>query len=132
MKFIFDFDDVLFNNTKQFKPHMYMCLEKAGVPRSIAEPYYKEVRVNKFWLKDLLLHFSLNENLYEEILEKSENYLNEELINVVKKLGKENCYILTHGGEEFQLDKIKRTGISHLFTDIIITFNTKTTAIEEI
>ncbi|MEK7539555.1 MAG: hypothetical protein AAB595_02880, partial [Patescibacteria group bacterium] len=68
MKFIFDFDDVLFNNTKQFKEHMYMCLEKAGVSRNVAEKYYKEIRGGKFWLKKMLIHFSIQESLYEKIL----------------------------------------------------------------
>lgn len=132
MKYIFDFDDVLFNNTKEFKPYMYTCLEKAGVPRNIAEPYYKEIRVNRFWLKNLLSHFSLNESLYEEILKESKKFINKNLINLVKKLGKENCFILTHGGEEFQLDKIKRTGVTPLFSDIIVVFSKKTEIIEKI
>ena len=51
MKYIFDFDDVLFNNTKQFKEHMYACLEKAGVSRGKAEEYYNTVRENRFSLK---------------------------------------------------------------------------------
>src|SRR3989338_2994876 len=122
MKYIFDFDDVLFNNTRQFKPHMYACFKKAGVPRNMAEPYYKEVRVDRFWLKNLLLHFSIKESLYEEIMKKCNHFINKKLITVIKKLGKENCYILTHGGEEFQLDKIKRTGIIPLFSDIIVVF----------
>ena len=71
MKYIFDFDDVLFHNTKQFKKHMFMCLEKAGASGAETEKYYKEVRVNDFWLKKLLVHFSLKENLYEEILKKT-------------------------------------------------------------
>jgi FMN phosphatase YigB (HAD superfamily) len=134
MKFIFDFDDVLFNNTKEFKPYMYGILEKAGVPRDIAEPYYKQVRVNEFWLKDLLKHFSLDVSLYEKILDKNiiKEFLNKELIDLVFKLGKENCYILTHGGTEFQLDKIGRTGIIPLFSEVISVFTKKTKNIERI
>ncbi|MFA5791586.1 MAG: hypothetical protein WC884_00945 [Candidatus Paceibacterota bacterium] len=132
MKYILDFDDVLFNNTKEFKPYMYGCLEKAGVPREVAEPYYKIVRINKFWLKDLLFHFSLKESLYEEILKGSKKFINKKLVNLVKKLGKKNCYILTHGGEEFQLDKIKRTGIVPLFKDVVVVFGKKTKTIEKI
>src|SRR3989344_5732391 len=41
-------------------------------------------------------------------------------------------YILTHGGEEFQLDKIKRTGIIPLFSYIIVVFEKKTKTIEKI
>lgn len=132
MKYIFDFDDVLFHNSKKFKEHMFMCLEKAGIPRAEAEKYYKEVRVNEFWLKRLLSHFSLKENLYEEILKKSENFTNKELLKIIKELGKENCHIVTRGGEEWQLDKIKRSGIEPLFSDIIAVWGSKKEAVEKI
>ncbi|MBP6060459.1 MAG: hypothetical protein KA515_00420 [Candidatus Pacebacteria bacterium] len=134
MKFIFDFDDVLFNNTKEFKPYMYGILENAGIPRDVAEPYYQQVRVNQYWLKDLLKYFSLNENLYEKILDKNviEKFINHEVLSLVKNIGKENCFILSHGGEEFQLDKITKTDIKHLFSDVFVIFDTKTTTIEKI
>lgn len=132
MKYIFDFDDVLFNNTKQFKEHMYVCLEEAGVPRVSAEEYYRGVRVGGFWLKEMLAHFSLEEKWYEKILQGSENFLNKELINKIKKLGKKNCYIVTHGGEEWQQDKIKKTGIAPFFSKIIIIQGSKKEAVEKI
>jgi len=89
MKFIFDFDDVLFNNTRLFKEHMYLCLEKAGVSRSKAEEYYKTVRENQLngiWLKKLLAHFSLKDDLYEKILGKSKDFINKELLLLIKNL----------------------------------------------
>jgi FMN phosphatase YigB (HAD superfamily) len=132
MKFIFDFDDVLFYNTKQFKEHMYACLEKAGVARVSAQEYYKRVRVSGFWLKDMLAHFSINEDWYEKILERSENFLNKDLVNIIKKLGKENCYIVTHGGDEWQRDKIKKVDIPHLFSEIIVIQGSKKEAVEKI
>lgn len=132
MKYIFDFDDVLFFNTLKFKPHMYHCLEEAGIPKNISEVFYKKIRVSRFWLKDLIKHFSLNNNFYEKILKDIDIFLNIELINQIKKLGKENCFILTHGGEEFQLDKINKTGISSLFSEIVVVFDKKTEAIEKI
>ncbi len=132
MKFIFDFDDVLFDNTKKFKEHMYASLEKAGVSRNIAEEYYKTVRGNKFWLKEFLTHFSIKESTYEKILNESKNFTNNELINIVKKLGKENCYIVTHGGEKWQRDKIKITGIESFFSEIIVVQGSKKEAVEKI
>ncbi len=133
MKFIFDFDDVLFHNTKLLKPYMYARFEEAGVPRNIVEPYYNEIKkTSKTWLKDLLVHFSLKENLYEDILEKSKNLANKEVIEIIKKLGKENCYILSHGGEDYQLEKIKRSGVFSLFREVIVVFDKKTKKIEEI
>ena len=132
MKFIFDFDNVLFNNTKQFKEHMYMHLEKAGVSRSVAEEYYKTIPKNQFWLKKILIHFSIKENLYEKILDESKNFLNNELIDIIKKLGKKNCYIITHGYEEWQRDKIRKTGIESLFYEIVVISESKKEAVEKI
>lgn len=111
---------------------MYMCLEKTGIPSAEAEKYYKEVRANKFWLKELLSHFSLKEDLYGEILKESKNFTNKELLKIIKKLGKEDCHIVTRGGEEWQLDKIKRTGIEHLFSEIIVVWESKKEAVEKI
>lgn len=132
MKFIFDFDDVLFHNTKQFKEHMYVCLKQAGVSREIAEKYYKTVRANKFWLKEMLSHFNIEESMYEKILEESKTFINQELVEIVKKLGKENCYIVTHGNETFQKDKIKHTGLENLFTEIVVVSDSKKEAVEKI
>ena len=135
MKFIFDFDDVLFNNTKQFKEHMYACLEKAGVPRDVAEKYYKEARESQLtgiWLKKMLIHFSLKESLYKEILNNSKDFINKELLLIIKKLGKANCYIVTHGNEEFQRDKIRISEIESFFSEIIVVSGSKKEAIEKI
>ncbi|OGI94840.1 hypothetical protein A3A03_00355 [Candidatus Nomurabacteria bacterium RIFCSPLOWO2_01_FULL_40_18] len=132
MKYIFDFDDVLFDNTKQFKEHMYMHLEKAGVSRKKTEEYYKTIPKNQFWLKTILAHFSLKEDLYETILRESKNFVNEELVNIIKKLGKNNCYIVTHGYEEWQRDKIQRAGIAPLFSEIMTTQGSKKEAVEAI
>lgn len=132
MKYIFDFDDVLFHNTKLFKEHMYACLEKAGVPRGVAEEYYKEIRGGRFFLKEMLLHFSLSEDLYKKILNKNKNFINKELLNIIKKLGKKNCYIVTHGGDEWQRDKIKKADIESLFSEIVVVSESKKEAVEKI
>jgi FMN phosphatase YigB (HAD superfamily) len=132
MKFIFDFDDVLFHNTEKFKKHMYAYLEKTGVPQDRAQEYYKIVRANQFWLKELLAHFSLPESLYEEILKDSKNFINQDVLNIVKKIGKENCYIVTHGNENFQKDKIRNAGIEELFSEIIVISDSKKEAVEKI
>jgi len=132
MKFIFDFDDVLFHNTKQFKEHMYTCLEKAGVSRNMAEEYYNKVRDDQFWLKELLTYFSINETLYEKILNESKNFTNKDLLDIIKKLGKKNCYIVTHGNEEFQRDKIKKADINYLFSEIVVVSGSKKEAVEGI
>ena len=146
MKFIFDFDDVLFNNTKQFKPHMYVCLEKAGVPRTVSEEYYKEAREKEFSLKNfitiLLAHDPLSlkfqrgkekvEEVYEEIMRECKNFINVQLTEMVKKLGRNNCFIVTNGEKQFQEDKIKNSGIASLFSEIYIVPNSKKEIIYDI
>lgn len=139
MKLIFDFDDVLFNNTKQFKEHMYMCLEKAGVSRTAAKEYYKEVREKEFSLKNfistLLIHGKIDkkmESIYEEIMRECPNFINVELIEIVKKLGKNNCYIITNGEYEFNKDKVFGSGIASLFSNVYIVPGSKREIIYDI
>lgn len=133
MKFIFDFDDVLFHSTKLFKEHMYKVLEEAGIPRILAEKSYEESKRNEmYWLKSILKDFSINPDLCEEILKESKNFINTELLDTVKKLGKENCFIISYGNHEFQYDKIKRTQIEDLFTEIVVVSGSKKDAIEKI
>ncbi len=131
MKLIFDFDSVLFN-TKEFLKYLYDCIEKAGVSRNIAEEYYKKVGGPQFSLKKLLINLLIRENLYEEILRESRNFINQDLIQIVQKLGKDNCYIVTHANEEWQLDKIKSTGIESFFSEIIVVSESKKDAVEKI
>ncbi|MFH1200987.1 MAG: hypothetical protein V1484_01510 [bacterium] len=140
MKFIFDFDDVLFYNTKQLKEHMYLCLEKIGIPRNIVEPYYVEARKKEFSLKNLLSRLVANEKLTQiniedickEIMDECKNFVNKELLEVVKKIGKENCFLISYGQEKFQQDKIKRAGVASLFSEIIIVLESKKGAVEKI
>ncbi len=133
MKYIFDFDDVLFNTTKQLKRRMFLCLEKIGIPRKISEEYYKTVRKNQFSLKNfisaLLIREKINkinaEELYEEILSECKNFTNIKLLKTIKKIGKRNCFIVSNGEKKFQQDKIKRSGIALLFSKIYIVLESK-------
>jgi|SRR3989344_5000690 len=125
MKYIFDFDDVLFKNTKMLKHHMFRLIAEAGVPREAAEKdYYRpEVRWQQFSLKKFIRRlFStygiVNKDpnkLYEEIMSACHHFLNEELVAEVNRLGKENCYIVTNGEDEFNNDKLKYSGILNYF-----------------
>jgi len=140
MKYIFDFDDVLFNTTKMFKKHMYICLEKAGISKRIAEEYYKKVREKEFSLKNsiaiLLAKQKINktkiEDVYEKIMSKCWNFTNLELLKNIKKFGKKNCFIVSSGEKEFQKDKIKRSGIAPLFSEIIVVSESKKEVLEKI
>ncbi|MEK7190435.1 MAG: HAD hydrolase-like protein [Patescibacteria group bacterium] len=125
MKYIFDFDDVLFNNTAQFKEHMFKILAEAGVSEEKARAYYKEVRTKKFSLKKFIKElFSRYPEIkktvaetYEAIMQECPKFLNTTLVEGVKRLKKDNCYIVSNGDEEFQGDKIKYSGMGNLFHD---------------
>jgi FMN phosphatase YigB (HAD superfamily) len=132
MKYIFDFDNVLFDTSKKFKEHMILVLEKIGVSPDSVRDYCDKERWNQFSLKKMLNHFSVKEDFYEKIMSKNKNFVNGELIEVIKKLGRSNCFILTYGDEEFQLNKIKRTGIGAHFVEIIVVSGSKEEAIEKI
>jgi FMN phosphatase YigB (HAD superfamily) len=136
MKFIFDFDDVLFhtNNENEFRGNIYSKLEKVGISRDLVKEYIERERESKdsFSLKKMLIHFSVPESLYEEIMHECKNFVNKELLEIIKKLGKKNCFILSYGQKEYQQDKIKRAGIIPLFSEITITLGSKKEAVEKI
>ncbi len=122
MKYIFDLDDVLFHTTRHRKEYIYPELKKLGLSIDAVDKYYNELRVQgkTYSLKALLRYFSLPEERYEALMSNINDYANTELIEILKKLGKENCYLFTFGDEELQLDKLKRTGIDVLVSEIII------------
>ena len=140
IKIIFDFDDVLFDNTKQLKQRMYSCLENNGVPKDVAEKYYKEVREAEFSLKDfiskLLIKHSISKvsqgDIYEEVMCKCKDFVNKDLLEIVNNLGKSNCYIVSNGEKDFQKDKIDRSGIYSLFSEVNIVPKSKKDNIERI
>lgn len=134
MKYIFDFDDVLFYTTKKFIEHEYVILEKAGISRLQIKEYYKELKLNRipFSMKKMLDNFSIPQRVYEEIMKENTTFINKDVIEIVKKLEKTNCYIITYGDEEFQKDKIKTSGIESLFSGIIVVKGSKKEAIEQL
>lgn len=140
MKYIFDFDDVLFNNTAQFKEHMFKTLASIGIPEDEARKYYKEARSKGFCLQkfiaELLKQYNIiNANpqeIHKTIITGCKDFVNTELIELVKKLGKENCFIVTNGEEDFQQIKITQSQIGHLFKEIYTTPGSKKDIIEKI
>jgi len=140
MKYIFDFDDVLFYNSEKLKKRMYTCLDKAGISYETAEAYYKKIRGGEFSLKDFISELIELENkkdinageLHEEIMRECPNFINTELVDLVKKLGKENCYIVSYGEHEHNMNKIEGSGLAPLFREIAVVSGSKNEAIEKI
>ena len=100
-KYIFDFDDVLFFNTKKFKKHMYKCFEEVGVPYEVVKKYYQKERDKGFVLGNLVISVVAGEKidsvssgeLTEKIMGECRNFINDELIDIIRGLGVENCYM---------------------------------------
>ena len=120
MRYIFDFDDVIFYTTKFRKEYTYTFFEKLSINHEILEEYYQKARGENFSMKKLIKYFSLKEEIYDEVMQDCINFANKELIEIIKKLGKENCFIITYGEEEFQLDKIRRVGVENLFSEVFV------------
>ncbi|MCX6752161.1 MAG: HAD hydrolase-like protein [Candidatus Nomurabacteria bacterium] len=141
MKFIFDFDDVLFD-TKKLKENIFRCLGEISISKNTEEKYYEEFKSmgTPFSLKEFLSSLLTRENkkkdttedIYEKIMSLSLNLANTELLKIIKKLGKKNCYIVTSGDEEFQLDKIRRSNIDDYFCEILVAPHSKKGIIEKI
>lgn len=114
MKVIFDFDDVIFN-AKMFKGIIFQILEKQGY--SNVSGYYDTFRkeARPFSLRDFIKHIdpsldnAVCEQVYQQIIGFCEHCVNHDVLDVMKKLGKENCYVLTSGDWQFQKDKIERS-----------------------
>ncbi len=139
MKFIFDFDDVLFH-AKDFKKRMYTCLNNVGVSFNRAEEYYQKVRGGEFSLKNYISELLkiekvdtiTIEDVYENIMRECPNFINKELVSIVKELGKTNCYLVTYGEYEFNKAKVERSGLAPLFCEIKIVSGSKKEIIYDI
>ena len=140
IKYIFDFDDVLFFNTEKFKKHMYKCFEEVGVPYDVVKSYYK-VEKEKGWVLGNLVVSVLrgekinsisSDELTEKIMGECKNFINNKLIDRIKTLEVDNCYMVTHGVTEYQLEKVNRTSLKPLFAQIFVVQDTKKGPVEMI
>ena len=101
MKYIFDFDDVLFETTPKFKERLLNIQNK-------------------------------HQDSYEELMKESPNFINKDILKIIKKNGKENCYLETYGDKDFQEEKITRSGVAGLFSEIFIVQTSKKNVVEKI
>jgi hypothetical protein len=135
MKYIFDFDDTLFDS-KKFKEIIFDTVSKTSrtvSSRAEVENYYNEEKAagKPFSLHKLLAKFGCEEK-FDEIMHYAPLLLNRKLIDVIRKLGRENCYIVTYGDDEFQRQKIKWSEIEPFFNKIGTTTTSKNEQIAEI
>lgn len=137
MKVIFDFDDVIFN-TKHFKEIMFQTLEAAGYKSASTKYADTRKQGGVFSLRSFIAQViadSSEENvdmLYSEIMNLCRECVNDEVRTLMEKLGQENCYIVTHGDQEFQEEKIRKSIGEGLVQQVIIVKGSKAEAIKEI
>ena len=140
MKLILDFDDTLFNNAK-FKKHLFYIAQNYGITN--VEELYTQSRSSEtpFSLKNFLQkslpesnidNTSSVEQMYEEIMSICETCVNKDVIDLVKNVGKNNCFLVTHGDDEFQKDKINMVMVRGYFSEVIIVPGSKKAIIESL
>ena len=146
MKLILDFDDALFN-AKELKDVIFRVLREHGVENG-EELYTRErskvgnIFMPKEFLKnacsaldmedsDVVTEVNVDE-LYDEIMSECPRLINQGLVVLTTSVGKENCYIISNGSQEFQMDKMKRSGVGALVGSIIVVPGSKKQEIEKI
>ena len=112
----------------------------SGTTKILRDNNYKIEREKGWVLYNLVISVLEGENittvskeeLAEKIMKECINFINDELIDKVKQLEVENCYMVTHGVKEYQLEKVHRTGLGALFTEIFVVQDTKKGPVEMI
>lgn len=119
MKYIFDLDDTLIQSTSLNNDAYNYALEKYG---------YERIETGSRLTREKLKFISFEK--LKKIIEEKQKYftsewlpyrvaLNSELIERIKKYGKENCYLWTKANEKRASAVLKYCNLSCLFESII-------------
>lgn len=137
MKLVLDFDDVFFN-AKKFKYLFFTELERRGFT-NIEQKYLQDRKENKVFSLYVFLvrvmaetSVSTVDEVYQEIIMTASQCLNEQIADLVRKVGKENCIILTQGESRFQMDKVKSSGAHDLVSQVVVVDTKKGESLKEI
>lgn len=115
MKIIFDFDDVVFD-AKKFKRNVFSGLLSYGIDENVVKEIYNNHRkifnpslLYKEVLEKNKIHISSEEinQLIDNLFQGLPIYIDQRMIDLMCYVGKENCFIVTAGDEDFQRKKIK-------------------------
>ncbi|MCF7843750.1 hypothetical protein K9M47_02535 [Candidatus Gracilibacteria bacterium] len=117
MKIIFDFDDVIFD-TQSFKQKVFSGLNSCGVDSEVVKGLYGSHRrlFNPSSIyRDVVVISGKNiseekvneaiDNLFQDI----GKYIDKRITDIIYSTGKDNCFILTAGDEDFQRLKIQNS-----------------------
>lgn len=138
MKIIFDFDDTVFD-TKKFKEEvLFNVFDGIGknvdkdVVREEYVLYRKEEKVFKVdvFLENIINKYNLKgfvslEDLYKKIQVGVKKCVIPEYEEIIKRYGKKNIVILTHGDEKFQNFKIGLSGIADIVEEVTVMEDSK-------
>jgi len=145
MKIFIDFDDVLFN-TKVFKNDIQNVFERNGISEKVFNRYYKDdsvkkgdEKIRKYDPKEQIKRIKKagfeTKKIEKEIvrlLGNTRKYLFADGIDFLKKLKKEELYIVSFGDKKFQGEKINNSGIVKYFRKILIVDVSKAVGIRKI
>lgn len=141
MKLILDFDDTIFDTERFKKEKLFLCLEKQGVSASNFEQNYKKYGAThptydlSTHLKSLCREFNIQidtDSVIYEISKGLEEFVFPEYLEIIKKYGRENIFILTQGDLNFQQLKIKRSEVDKKVEQILIVRDSKKEKLDEL
>ncbi len=146
MRIFIDFDDVLLN-TRSFIADYREIFRFNGISDEIFEKYYydypirqKNGRLKKYDSGEHLRRIKEKEKIETKKLKKDiENllagiseYVFNDVENFLRKLGKNDLYLISYAKTIFQKDKIKNSGVAKHFREIVIIDELKAAAVGKI
>ena len=130
---IIDFDGVLFDD-RRFKKEYELLFRRAGISHDLYEKTYQQSKEKGHYDPRVHIRLALGfvstqssaqKNLYARVtkfLEQSPRYLFQDAVDFLEFLKKEHirAVLLSTGDLIFQKQKISKSGIEHLFDDVVI------------
>jgi hypothetical protein len=141
MKYIFDFDDVILENTKKLKPYIFGALfHQYGITEEESRAEYAKLSNEEFstkkFIRGLFAKHGIPESeisdIYQRIISSCKAFLNTEMLLLIESLGRENCYLVTNGEREWQEDKLAVTEVRKYFKESNIVTGSKKNEISRI
>jgi len=128
MKYIFDFDDVLFDTHSFKQERLFSALEIIGISKEeCAQKYHKGGFKNlQLFVTDTAAEYgkTLDDGTFkiieEKIFKNIHVFLNPDICRFIMQKEKENCHILSLGDRDFQMRKIIDSGARDMVAEVVI------------
>jgi FMN phosphatase YigB (HAD superfamily) len=134
MKIIFDFDDTIFDTNRFKQEKLFPCLLRYGITTLDFSRNYEQYRKDNpvYDIKEHLTKIAGQYNISIDIndivqgmIKNLDEFIFPEYLNVIKKYGRENIFILTQGDNNFQRLKITKSKIDKKVEEIFTVEGTK-------